>query len=155
MLTIAFGTETGNTELLADSVKAHFQKHNTPLTVLNLDDVQWASLKAGHPLLVLTSTWGDGEPPSNAYSFAQRLENEHGQPLVGVPYAVFAMGDTAYPEFCKFGQDVDEGLERLGGQRLLPVVMADVDYDAPFAQWLALVSDAVLALPTVSEVAHA
>src|ERR1043166_264155 len=88
-LTILFGSQTGNAANLAS------EKH----------------------VLVVTSTYGDGEPPDNAKAFWDFLGGEAAPKLGSVRFSVCALGYSNYPKFCEFGKLVDQRLESLGAIR--------------------------------------
>ncbi len=78
--------------------------------------------------LAVISTHGDGEPPAAAKKFYDHV-HQNGFKLDKLKYSVLALGDTSYPLFCKAGEDVDEQLNKLGGQPIVPLQKCDVDYD--------------------------
>ncbi|HSI14264.1 MAG TPA: sulfite reductase subunit alpha, partial [Chthoniobacter sp.] len=92
-------------------------------------------------ILVITSTYGDGEPPDNAHAFWNFLQGESAPPLAHLNYSVLALGDTNYSAFCQFGKNCDERFEKLGAKRVHPRVDCDVDYETPAKAW----ADGVLA----------
>jgi len=135
-LTIAFGSESGNAESLADSTAKEARKRGFVPKVLDMGDTDLATLsKVGH-LLIITSTWGDGDPPDNAVSLHSELMGENAPSFKGVQFSVCALGDTSYDKFCQTGKDFDQRLEELGGERLSERVDCDVDFDGPYQAWL-------------------
>jgi sulfite reductase (NADPH) flavoprotein alpha-component len=92
-------------------------------------------------VLMVISTYGDGEPPDDVAPFWEAVVYGNGLDLSGVKFSVLALGNTTYDHFCKCGRDFDAALERHGGIRIHPRVDCDVDYDAPAKHWL----DGVLA----------
>lgn len=46
-------------------------------------------------------------------------------PLSNVRFAVFALGSSAYPNFCAYGKYVDNILGELGGERLTKIAYGD------------------------------
>ncbi len=56
--------------------------------------------------------------------------------LEGVKYAVLALGDRAYAQFCQVGRQFDARFAELGATRLAPVVECDLDYKKPAAAWI-------------------
>ena len=50
-------------------------------------------------------------------------------------FAIFALGDSNYPEFCKCGHDFQNRLNQLGAKATLPIMTSDVDHDLPFKEW--------------------
>ena len=141
-ITIIYGTETGNSESLAREAREKLTKLGHQATVVDMEDMTVEQLKNAGTLLVVTSTWGDGEPPSNAEALYQALKDSS-EDLSTVNYAVFALGDEFYENFCQAGKDFDAFLERLKAQRLLPVALSDGDYAVSYTH---------LTLPTIYSV---
>jgi sulfite reductase (NADPH) flavoprotein alpha-component len=72
-LTILFGSQTGNAEALAKkAAKAAGQRGFAP-TVCDMANYERPSLAREQNLLIITSTYGDGEPPDNAKAFWDAL----------------------------------------------------------------------------------
>ncbi|MFK7909616.1 MAG: assimilatory sulfite reductase (NADPH) flavoprotein subunit [Akkermansiaceae bacterium] len=133
-ITVLYGTESGNCEELADQLfKSAKQKGFKP-RVTNMADAKVADLKDAGNLLVVVSTWGDGEPPEAAEEFYNELMASDVS-LDGVEFSVCALGDTSYDQFCQTGKEVDVQLEKLGAKRFADRVDCDVDYDDAFANW--------------------
>ncbi len=134
-VTILWGSQTGNSEMLGKKLsKALAAKGHSP-TLRTLADVAPADLSASDYVLIITSTYGDGEPPDNAASFHTALHADDAPALSSVRFSVLALGDSSYPDFCKCGHDFNSRLIALGAKPLAPIVEVDVDYDEPFAKW--------------------
>ncbi len=136
-LAIFFGTQTGTAEKLAKRVSKEAGKHGFAPTIHDLAKYPFNQLASEQNVLVLTSTYGDGEPPDTAKSFWEALAADTAPKLATMRYSVLALGDTNYARFCQFGKDVDMRLETLGAKRIQPRTDCDVDYEEPFAKWLA------------------
>lgn len=150
-LMILFGSQTGTAEGLAHETAEKAVSLGFEPKVLELDACDPSDLQSQKNLLVITSTYGDGEMPDNARGFWEKLSSEDAPALPNLAYAVLALGDTNYVTFCTAGKELDARFEALGARRVSPRVDCDVDYEAPFAQWIeaalpALKPDA-LALP--------
>ncbi len=139
-ITIIYGTETGNSEGLANDAEAKLNELGHSAKVFDMADVTEEQLKEAGVVLVVTSTWGDGDAPSNAEDLHDALESSS-EDLSGVAYAVFALGDSSFDNFCQAGKDFDEYLDKLGAKRLLPVVLSDGDYDDTFPEWVENVAE--------------
>ncbi len=133
-IAIIYGTESGNSEELAEQVfKTAKQKGFKP-TLANMSEITPAALKDADVVLVVVSTWGDGEPPETAEAFYNALM-ESDISLKGVQFSVCALGDTSYDQFCQTGKEIDTQLEKLGAERIVERVDCDVDFEDSFATW--------------------
>src|SRR5207245_5078419 len=86
-------------------------------TVHDLANYPTAQLASERHLLVVTSTYGDGEPPDNAKAFWDFLGSDVAPKLPQLRFSVCALGDSNYPQFCAFGKSVDERMPKLGALR--------------------------------------
>ncbi len=134
-LLVLYGTESGNAEALADMSAKQAKKRGFKPSVKNMSDLAPADLAKAGKLLVIVSTWGDGDPPETATDFYNGLMHDEVD-LGGVEFSVCALGDTSYEQFCKTGKEVDARLEKLGGKRVTPRQDCDVDYEEDHASWL-------------------
>lgn len=135
-VTILFGSQTGTAETLSKKAAKQLKAANCEPKVLDMGDVTPEDIKAIENLLLITSTYGEGEPPDNAQSFHTALMADGAPSLEGVNFSVLGLGDSAYPDFCQCSKEFDTRLEALGAKRVAPMVEADGDPDDPFAQWL-------------------
>ncbi len=140
-LTILFGSQTGTAEGLAKKAAKEAGKRNFAATVLDMAQTDAAKLAAEKNVLVIVSTYGDGEPPDSAKSLhtalaeSVRLSSFKLQ-LSTLRFSVLALGDTNYTQFCKCGADFDAFLEKLGAKRVTPRTDCDLDYEEKFTAWL-------------------
>jgi sulfite reductase (NADPH) flavoprotein alpha-component len=134
-VTILWGSQTGNSEGLAKKLVKTLKKGNFEPEVFDMAAYDRGRLPQEKNLLVITSTYGDGEPPDNAAELYNFLLADSAPRMEGVKFSVLALGDTNYPDYCKCGIDIDNRLEQLGASRFFPRVDSDVDYDGPFKQW--------------------
>ena len=125
---IVFGTETGNSESLAKITGKRLQSHGYQVGIVDLDDFSVDELTSTKILLVITSTFGEGEPPSNAEIFFEELMGGDAPKLNHLSFSVCALGDTDYEFFCQCGKEIDERLAALGAHRFAPRVDCDADY---------------------------
>ncbi len=147
-LTVLYGTESGNAEGLADQTVKEAKKRGFQAVMKNMADVSPAELAKASNLLVIVSTWGDGEPPETATTFYKEFMGA-AVAMQGVRFSVCALGDTSYEKFCQTGKDIDARLEALGAERVVPRQDCDVEYDEPYREWLdkALAALAPVAAP--------
>lgn len=134
-LTVLYGTESGNSEVLADRAVKAAKKRGFQAVMKNMSEISLSELAKSTKLLVIVSTWGDGEPPETAVSFYKEFMKSD-LSLSDLRFSVCGLGDTAYEKFCQIGKDVDAKLESLGATRVFARQDCDVDYEDAFAGWL-------------------
>lgn len=134
--TVLYGTQTGNSEELAERLVGLLIEQGLGASLAALDDANVDELPAATHLLVVTSTYGEGEMPDNAELFWDALSSDTAPRLENTKYSVLALGDSGYEGFCQAGQILDTRLEQLGAARLAPRVDCDVDFEEPAAAWI-------------------
>jgi len=134
-LTILYGTETGNAAGLAQALEQAAQAAGLACKRIDMADYKVRQLGQEQDLLVIVSTYGEGDPPQPATGFFEFIEGRKAPKLEGVRFAVLALGDSTYEYFCQAGKRLDQRFEELGAQRLAGRVDCDVDYEEPAAAW--------------------
>ena len=134
-LTIYFASQTGGAERAAKKLAKLAPQRGFHPAVKDLGDVTPAELMSEQNVLVIASTYGDGEPPDRARDFWVSLSN--GAPrLEHLRFSVLALGDSSYPKFCAFGRQLDLRFAELGATRVAPRIDCDVDWVEPFDTWV-------------------
>lgn len=133
-ITIAYGTETGNSKKLAADFAARAKKNGINAKNVSLDQYRLNDLAKEEYFFTIISTQGEGEPPASAKKFYHYI-HQNGFKLDKLKYGVLALGDTAYPLFCKAGEDVDAQLQKLGGERIVSLLRCDTDYEDEALSW--------------------
>ncbi|MDH4981114.1 flavodoxin domain-containing protein [Hyphomicrobium sp. D-2] len=134
-LTVLYASESGNAEALALRSKKIAQKHGLDARIVDFADADFDLLKKAKNILVYAATWGEGDPPSRAVDFYNALMSDEAPRIDGVRFAVLALGDSAYVEFCATGRLIDERLAALGGVRAFDRIDLDLDYAKQAAEW--------------------
>jgi len=134
-LTILFGSQTGNAAGLAEKTAKIASNYGLNANVVDMDGYDKANFASTKRLLIITSTWGEGEMPDNAEDLWQSVQSD-APGLSAMHYSVCAIGDTSYDEFCKAGTDWDDKLSSLGAHSVQPLQMCDVDFDEAWTQWV-------------------
>jgi sulfite reductase (NADPH) flavoprotein alpha-component len=124
-LTILYGSQTGTAESLAKQISKEAGKRGFAPAILDMAAVSVDQLPSHSNLLVITSTYGEGEPPDSAKALHTALR-EGSHALASVRYSVCALGDTNYTLFCQAGKDFDTYLEKHGATRIAPRADCDV-----------------------------
>ncbi|PPK78017.1 sulfite reductase (NADPH) alpha subunit [Methylobacter tundripaludum] len=135
-ITILVGSQTGNSDALAEQMHSLAAGRGLKTVIKKMGDYKLPQLKAEKNLLVIVSTYGEGEPPDNARELVEYLFSKRAPSLKQVQFAVLGLGDSGYEFFCKTGVDFDRRLEALGATRIHPRVDCDVDYEAGAEAWM-------------------
>lgn len=148
-ITVLWASQTGTAEELATTVTTRLAEAGYTPRLLEMNSCELTDLSGD--ALVITSTFGDGGPPDNGADFWDRL-HESAIRLAELRYAVFALGDSSYDDFCGYGRKVDTALAGHGATRLLPRVDSEPDHDPLSSHWVeevlaALVSESDTAVP--------
>lgn len=137
MITILYATMTGNSRECAEKAAAALAQAGLSAETHDLAKYDPRKLLEETTLLLPISTWGEGEPPDDAVGFFDYVKSLEAPALARLSFAVFALGDTSYDEFCKCGRDFDEMFAERGGRRLLERVDNDVDFTDALEKWCA------------------
>lgn len=133
-VTVAFGSQTGNSEGLAKKLVKKLTANGHSPSLVDLADLSVEGLKEIKNLFIITSTYGDGEAPDNAEDFHSTLLASE-EKLENLNYSVLALGDSEYPDFCQCGIEIDAQLAELGATRVSPRIDCDVEFDDEFIAW--------------------
>jgi len=135
-VTILFASQTGNAEALSKQMALRLTKSGFAPQIADIAQYPPEKMAEEERLLVIASTYGEGEPPDSAKDFWSKITNGSAPKLVKTKFSVLALGDTNYPHFCRFGRELDRRLEEIGGARIADRVECDVDFEPPFEKWL-------------------
>ncbi|MGU5679197.1 assimilatory sulfite reductase (NADPH) flavoprotein subunit [Aeromonas allosaccharophila] len=134
-LTILYGSQTGNAKGVASVIKAQAEARGLPVTLTSMADYKPKQLKKESHLLVVVSTYGEGEPPESAVDLFEQLKKGKIGKLDGLKFAVLGLGDSSYEFFCQTGKDFDGFLLKAGAERIYELASLDVDYQDAAKAW--------------------
>ncbi|MFZ0711260.1 MAG: flavodoxin domain-containing protein [Terrimicrobiaceae bacterium] len=148
-IAILYATMTGNARECAERTAASLGKAGLPARLHDLAHYDPRGLLEETTVLLPISTWGEGEPPDDGVHFVDYVKSLEPASLCKLRFAVFALGDTSYDNFCQCGRDLDRMFEERGATRLLDRVDNDIDFEGALVKWhealVALLPDTVAA----------
>lgn len=135
-VTVLFGSHTGNSERIARQIVERLRERGMRYTLIDMLECRKAHLQEARYLLVVVSTHGNGDPPERAVPLFELLNGRKAPRLDHLKYAVLALGDSSYENFCETGRQFDARLEALGGERLHSRGDCDVDFEPAAQHWI-------------------
>ncbi len=134
-IAILYATMTGNARECAEKVASSLKAAGIRARVHDLGQYDPRDCLEESTVLLTISTWGEGEPPDDGVAFFDYVASLEETSLQNLRFAVFALGDTSYDDFCQSGKDLDRMLEERGATRLLERVDNDVDFEEALGSW--------------------
>lgn len=129
---VAFASQTGFAEELANATAKALSEAGAPVTLRELSAVTAADL-TGRALFVVSTT-GEGDAPDPARAFIRDVMKD-GVDLSALRYGVLALGDSTYAEYCAFGRSLDAWLAHSGAQALFDRVEVDDGDPGALRHW--------------------
>lgn len=135
-MNVFYGSQSGNAEALSKDLRKFAKAKGFEANVSELDGVDPADLAAMKHVLIVCSTFGEGEPPDNAKSFYDAvMTGAIGDLPATLNFSVCGLGDSSYADFNKCAQDLDLKLAELGATRVHDFVSCDVAFEDDYADW--------------------
>ena len=131
---VGFASQSGLAEQLAWRTAGQLQAAGIAVQVQPLARVDAQALRQANRALFVVSTFGDGEAPDSARGFERSLLGRE-LALADLSYAVLALGDRQYQQFCGFARRLHGWLQQQGANSLFSPVEVDNGDAAALAHW--------------------
>lgn len=121
---LAYASQSGQAAQVAQRSSKQFISAGLDSTCLTLNTLQAHHLERGGKILFVVSTYGDGNAPDNASLFARKVMSLP-LSLGNLQFAILALGDRSYPNFCSFAHKLSHWLRHCGAHPLFDPVEVD------------------------------
>ncbi len=135
-LTVLYASQTGNSRQVAHRLGAAMTGNGLSANLYSMADYPVKKLANESHLLIVTSTYGEGQPPEDAERLHKYIHSEQTPRLRDLKYGVLGLGDSSYRYFCETALDFDTRLHELGAQRIIDRVDCDTDYEDAAEDWI-------------------
>ncbi len=140
-LTLLWASQTGNAENLAQAFAQQLTAQGWAVNFQSMNDYSVEKLSKEKYAVFVSSTFGDGDSPDNGGDFWNQLNQESAPSLSELQFALLALGDSNYDQFCGHGKKLFARLQHLGAKALVERVDCDVDYELPAKQWFSQLTE--------------
>ncbi|MGK0270107.1 MAG: sulfite reductase (NADPH) flavoprotein alpha-component [Cocleimonas sp.] len=134
-ITVLYGSQTGNSKNIAESLHTALELNGNQAELKNLLDYRPQQLKKEQKVIVVISTQGNGEAPDEALGFYKFITGDRAPRLENLEFTVLGLGDSSYDDYCQTGKDVDSALENLGAKRFHDRIDVDLDFEDDVITW--------------------
>ena len=130
---VAYASQTGFAFELAQRTAESLRHAGMAVALHDLGKLDASRLGKGNWLFVVSTT-GEGDPPDHALAFAGHVLSTSAD-LKDMRYAVLALGDRSYANYCAFGHQLDAWLHQQHAQPLFDLVEVDNADPAALRHW--------------------
>ena len=131
---VVHASQTGQAVELAQRTADSLRSAGLPVRVRDIATLEGATLAAARQALFIASTTGEGDAPDAAAGFI-RAAMDTDLRLPALRYAVLALGDRSYRQYCAFGHALDRWLRGAGADPLFDIVEVDNGDPAALRHW--------------------
>jgi sulfite reductase (NADPH) flavoprotein alpha-component len=131
---VIYASQTGFAQRLAEQTATSMRSTGQSIVLASLHEVGPAYLSTVQRVLFVVSTTGEGDAPDAAATFVRSVLTQPA-PLQQLQYAILALGDREYDNFCAFGHRLDAWLRHQGATPLFDVVEVDNGDESALRHW--------------------
>ena len=131
---VAYASQSGYTAQLAEKTVDSLRAGGLRVELCTLRDLDADRLQRTRRILFLVSTTGEGDAPDMAAGFVDSVMRSRAK-MEQLRYAILAIGDSEYVNYCGFAHALDRWLQRAGAQRMFDMIEVDDGDDGALRHW--------------------
>jgi sulfite reductase (NADPH) flavoprotein alpha-component len=132
---VVHASQTGQGQQLAEQTAARLRALGVEAELRSIAELDAAGLCAARRLLLVASTTGEGDAPDTAAAFVRRLMSQT-LALPELRFAVLALGDRSYRDYCAFGRALEAWLHACAARPLFERIEVDDGDAQAIKSWL-------------------
>ena len=132
---VVYASQSGHAESWAKHTTEQLQLIHQQVTLKNIQKLTATDLIQYQRILWLVITYGEGDAPDDAQHFVHKILSQPVD-LSHLSFAILALGDKRYTNFCQFGQSIEQWLLQQKAQPLFSTVLVDQLNSRDLEQWL-------------------
>ena len=132
---VVYASQSGHAESWAKHTVEQLQLIHQQVTLKNIQKLTATDLIQYQRILWVVSTYGEGDAPDDAQHFVHKILSQPVD-LSHLSFAILALGDKRYTNFCQFGQSIEQWLLQQKAQPLFSTVLVDQLNSRDLEQWL-------------------
>jgi sulfite reductase (NADPH) flavoprotein alpha-component len=132
---VLYASQSGNSQTIAQSLQQKLSIENIQSDIKSCDELTLKQLNDYTILLIIASTYGEGEAPDNSIDLLEMIQSKKAPDLSHLQHAVLSLGDSSYEFFCQTGKDFEQVLLKLNSDTLTPRVDCDIDFEDQAQVW--------------------
>lgn len=139
---IVYASQTGTAEQLAWNTATILHSGGIKASVKNIAALDKTTLESAKKIMFLVSTFGEGEAPDSARTFARKFLKSSLQ-LSQLQFAILGLGDKRYSDYCAFAAQIESWLSANGASPIFARINVDNGNEQSIHQWQQQIADLI------------
>jgi sulfite reductase alpha subunit-like flavoprotein len=149
MIHIYYGSQSGTCEYLSFNLKSTLEeKYKSDVICNSLNNFDFSTKNDKNIVIIITSTYGNGDSPENAEKFWRHIKNRklNNENFKNIKYIILGLGDSNYADFCGFAKKLDKRLLDLDAHKIYDTCYIDSvlnETEEQFDEWASKIIDVI------------